>query len=82
MAKPDYNLCVKKEGRPAFFQVGVGWLNDKGHVHIKLDPCVLLSDRGDLKIYLFPNQDNTKKESQPQHQPFSREMVADDDVPF
>lgn len=59
---PTHNLCVKAEGKKNqkgndfFHQVGVGWMNEKGQVSIKLDPGTVLRWDDGLKIHLFKNE--------------------------
>ena len=85
MAKPDYNLCVTQEDRTGFSQVGAAWVNDKGQIRIKLNPCVTLSDRSDIKIFLFKAKPNWKDEHRGGNQSdldYGPPPLGDDDVPF
>lgn len=87
MAKPDYNLCVVQEDRKGFSQLGAAWVNDKGQIQIKLNPCVTLSDRSDIKIYLFKAEttwrDNRRSDSKPINpDDYGPPPMDDDDVPF
>jgi len=89
VARPDFNLCVKKvEGNAPFSQIGVAWSNDKGQLRIKLNPCVTLTDREDITIYLFPADAFTKQGLPRQERPsqdnfdYGPPPMTDDDVPF
>ena len=83
MAKPDYNLCAVKDDQKMFHQVGAAWVNDKDQISIRLNPCVTLTDRDDVKLYLFPANQQPRKssrwQSEPGHEP---PPPTDDDVPF
>jgi hypothetical protein len=60
---PTHNLCVKidggrknTKGNDFFRQVGVGWMNEKGQVKIKLEPATVLRWDDGLTIHLFKNE--------------------------
>lgn len=60
---PEYTLAVIAPAtNPAAKQdtkgkVGAGWVEPDGSVSIKLNPCVVLSERDGLVIRLFPNRE-------------------------
>jgi len=87
MAKPDYNLCVAQEDKQGFSQIGAAWTNDKGQIQIKLNTCVTLTDRSDIKIYLFEaDQARSEKRWAPDpvqpKEDYSKPPFDEDDVPF
>lgn len=52
---PDYNLKIStKAGKKRTTLAGVGWQNDKGHITIQLNPCIVLAYDENLYITLFP----------------------------
>jgi len=60
MAKPTHTLYVKKTDASRGRKVGVGWMNDKGWISIRLDPCTQLTDRDDVYINLYPRTEYPK----------------------
>jgi len=81
--QPTHNLCVCERGNTNshFTLIGVGWVNDRGSIAIKLNPGSSISWRDDLVVYLF-NRDNAREEQQamerfdernpPMYQPMER----------
>jgi len=59
--KPTHNLCIiaKEEQKGGFQTIGIGWLNDKGAISIKLNKGVTLTwrDMEDHVLYLFARED-------------------------
>ena len=54
--KPTHDLSVKDNETGDYAKIGVAWLNEDGHISIKLHPCVVISYEG-LKgklLTLFP----------------------------
>lgn len=83
---PTHNLVVKRKGSSRFHRAGIAWKNDKGWFSIRLHPCIVLTDRDDIYINLYP-RDNKKEHEPP---PMSDEddtsdhgePPEDDDVPY
>jgi hypothetical protein len=85
-----YRLVIRrKEKGSGFHQVGVAWERDDkpGSFTIRLHPCVVLTDRDDIYINLFPNKfpdrakvDEPQVESKPSTQPW--DPNDGDDIPF
>jgi hypothetical protein len=54
-ARPDWIVQVsKKEGDDRTI-VGAAWNTEHGGISIRLNPCVILTDRDDVWILLKPN---------------------------
>jgi hypothetical protein len=60
--RPTHSLCVKRKGDKQGRRVGAGWMNEKGWISIKLDPCTCITDRDDVYINLFPNNYDQARE--------------------
>ena len=61
---PTHRLKSKHKRTGHHGEVGVGWLDPKGHVRISLYPGVVLSwrDNEDLYLTLFPIDEKTNEE--------------------
>lgn len=53
---PTHYLTVKKkEPKESKTQyVGVAWMDEYGRISIKIDACVVLTDRDDVWVSLYP----------------------------
>lgn len=60
---PTHVLGVKRKGDNFGTRVGAGWVNDKGWISVKLNPCVVLSHTDDVYITLFPARKEKTVES-------------------
>lgn len=50
---PDYTLSVLNKATGDQGKVGVGWIDSRGFIRIRLNPCVTLTHSSDLVITLF-----------------------------
>lgn len=70
MARPTHILTVKRktEGdeKSVTNKIGVAWESKEGWFSIKLDACVVLTDRDDVWINLYPNNRPTKSQDEAQ----------------
>jgi|WetSurSiteA1Bulk_404760.scaffolds.fasta_scaffold08174_1 hypothetical protein len=57
MAKPTHTLYVKRKGTKHGRRVGVGWMNSKGWIYLRLDICTHLTDDTEIYINLYPRVD-------------------------
>lgn len=56
---PNYVLMVKPKRQNAVAtKVGVGWMDERGRVSVKLHPCTILHWQDDLWISLYPDRNN------------------------
>jgi len=72
MAKPSHVVMIKKKDGKFYHRVGAAWEDDRGFLSIKLDPCIVLSDRDDIFINIFPNKDR----------PPNQGSDGSDEIPF
>lgn len=73
--RPTHNVVVaKKDNAKDRIEVGSGWMNEQGWISIKLRPCVVLSDRDDIFISIYP-----RKDFMPTHEPDDGFEPVDDD---
>jgi hypothetical protein len=54
--RPDWILAVKQKDGDDRTVVGAGWNTEHGGISIRLNPCVVLTDREDIWILLKPNK--------------------------
>lgn len=54
---PDYILSVKDRETNVSTKVGAGWLNEKGHISVRINPCVVIDWKDDVFVTLFPNDE-------------------------
>ena len=52
--KPDYKLKVKDEKTERWMEVGAAWKNNNGSISVRLNACVVLSERSGVEPVLFP----------------------------
>lgn len=57
--KPDLRLAAKERHGDNVGKIGAAWINrdDQGnitHINLQLSPCVVLNERDDLVLTLFP----------------------------
>lgn len=62
MGRPTHVLTVKRKpkndgDKTVANRIGAGWMNAQGWLSIKLDPCTVLTDREDIYINLYPNEE-------------------------
>lgn len=81
MAKPDYFLYAKKKGSKAGAKIGAAWDTDWGSISIKLNPCVVLTDRDDIYINLYTATTEQPKLSDDSEIPY-KPGPGNDDMPF
>lgn len=60
--KPDFELSVFDKATQERAKVGVAWINEKGHISIRLNLCTVLHARDGLLITLFPTDQEEKPE--------------------
>lgn len=87
MAGPPTHIVMvkKKDSKAPATRVGVGWLNDKGWMGLKLDPCVVLTDRDDIYLNVYPNRDRQDVKRSREESGHAAPRIYndyDDDVPF
>lgn len=82
--KPSHFLYAKrkKDKGKSSVRIGAGWINEWGGISLKINPCVFLTDRDDIYLTLYKNEDQSK-----QHSPSSPPKPlppydGGDDVPF
>ena len=55
---PTHVIMVKrKDGSSPASKVGSAWMNEKGWMNLRIDPCVTLTDREDIWVNIYPNLD-------------------------
>jgi len=59
--RPDYILVVKRRDGEDRTYAGAGWTTEHGGISLKLNPCVVLTDREDVWLLLKPNDEKPKK---------------------
>jgi hypothetical protein len=52
---PEYILKARSKDGSINGKIGAGWLNPSGHISIVLDSLVVLEQKDNLQITLFPN---------------------------
>lgn len=56
--KPDYNLRVmRRSGAPNKGTIGAAWQDEDGRIHIQLEPWVVLEQKEELVLTLFPREE-------------------------
>lgn len=76
MSRPTHVVTVKvKDNDAPASKVGVAWLNQKGWMSIRLNPCVTLTDRDDIYINVYPDKYRDQPPRQEQRQ---RSWAVDD----
>jgi hypothetical protein len=81
MSYPTHRVTVRKkptgdgEGERTFsHDVGAAWQNKDGRISIQLKPCVVLTDRDDIYINLYPTE--------PKPKPIPGATLEHEDLPF
>lgn len=80
--KPSHFLYAKRKddkGKSSA-RIGAGWINEWGGISLKLNPCVFLTDRDDIYLTLYKNEEQPKRQSP--SPPPAPPPPGDDDVPF
>lgn len=83
--QPDFILSVFDKQTEYKGRVGAAWLNEKGHISIKLNTCVVLRADENLMITLFPNDGQYESRRTGANQNLSEgppNPEGGDDIPF
>lgn len=79
MPRPTHALVVKrKNGDGPGRRIGVGWMNNRGWISLKLNPCVVISHNDDVYLNIYPTDQNRDEPPMPDEPP----PEDDDDIPF
>ncbi len=84
--KPTHHVSVLNKSTDRWYKVGVGWINDKGTISIKLEPYVdlTLMTIGDLLVVGPIRNDKSESKGLPPTDAFKDapiEDFGDDDIP-
>jgi hypothetical protein len=52
--KPDYKLKIKDDRTERWMEIGAAWKNMDGSISLRLNMCVVLSERLGVEPVLFP----------------------------